>query len=502
MPRNKSFLAVFALTVACSSGSNTQSGNDAAVDGAPDGAVEVDATPDVGPDATPDVGPDATPDVGPDATPDVGPDATPDAGPDATPDVAPDAAPDVALDVAADAASDAALDASADVPRDASTDAALDASTDAPRDVAADTAMDVAADARSDAAPDLATDAAPDASGSARELWILRVGEGMAALTNASTALFIERRSAGDGATRGAAFPLPVAMAGANRPVTLSGTATSEGALTRSVDGRYVTLAGYGAAPGMASIASSTLERVVARVAADGAVDSTTGLGMAYSANNVRAAVTVDGSAFWVAGTGTVAGVQYKMRGAAGEPVNVIAMPANVRAVNVFGTQLYASASTGTPAPGFYGVFSAGMGTPTTAGATATMLPGFPAASGPSPYGFAALDRDAAVVGVDTLYVCDDRSIASGGGVQRWTRAASGEWTLGATLAEGVTSGCRGLTAWLEGTDAFVAAVTAENPSRVVVYRDRAGAPAAAPTVIATAPMNTQFRGVALAPQM
>ncbi len=131
------------------------------------------------------------------------------------------------------------------------------------------------------------------------------------------------------------------------------------------------------------------------------------------------------------------------------------------------------------------------------------MLPGFPAASGPSPYGFAALDRDASVAGVDMLYVCDDRSIASGGGVQRWTLASTGGmWTLATTLAEGVTSGCRGLTAWLEGVDTFVAAVTAENPSRVVLYRDRAGSPVAAPTVIATAPMNTQFRGVALAPQM
>ena len=135
-------------------------------------------------------------------------------------------------------------------------------------------------------------DAGP--SGSTRELWLLRVGDGTAALTNASTAVFIDRRAANDGAMRGASIALPVAMGGANRPITLSGTATSEGALTRSVDGRFVTLAGYGSAPGMAAITGTSVERVVARVGVDGTVNSSTGLGMAYAANNVRGAVTVD----------------------------------------------------------------------------------------------------------------------------------------------------------------------------------------------------------------
>mgnify|MGYP003379208610 CR=1 FL=1 len=175
-------------------------------------------------------------------------------------------------------------------------------------------------------------------------------------------------------------------------------------------------------------------------------------------------------------------------------------MPSNVRVVNLFDGQLYGSASVSAPSPGFYGVFRAGTGAPTTAGVTATPLPGFPTASGPSSYGFAAVDRDATVAGADALYVADDRSPMAGGGVQRWTLSAGGTWALGATFNTGLTSGARGVTAWVDGGDVLVAAVTAENPSRVVAFLDRAGTPPGAATVIATAPMNTQYRGVALAP--
>jgi hypothetical protein len=288
--------------------------------------------------------------------------------------------------------------------------------------------------------------------------------------------------------------------------VTLSGTATSEGTLLRSGDGRFVTLAGYAAAPGMASVASSAstaVPRVVARVAGDGTIDSRTTLGMAYTGNNVRSAFTSDGSAYWVGGTGAPGGIHYQPLAGAMEPVNVLSMPSNIRVVSVFEGQLYATAATGTPAPGWYGVLRAGAGAPTTAGETATLEPGFSVMSGPSAYGFVALDRSASVAGVDVLYVADDRAPAMGGGVQRWRRAmAGGAWTLESTFNDGLTSGARGLTAWVEGADVVLVAVTAENPSRVVRFVDRPGAMSDTAVVLATAPMNTQYRGVALAPTM
>ncbi len=379
-----------------------------------------------------------------------------------------------------------AVDASSDV-----VDASIDASADAVTDVA------------TDAAADAGVDAAPTLPGPLQELWILRVGDGTAALASVSTAVFIERRASIDGTTRAPTLNLPIAMSGSNRPITVSGTATSEGSFSRSSNGRYVTLAGYATAPGLASVTSSTaatVPRVVARIDATGAIDTATTLGAAFGGGNVRGAVSADGSAFWVAGTGSPGGIQYQPFHGAAEPVSVVAMPSNVRTVGFFGDRLYGAASTSTPAPGFYGVFSVGSaGTPPITETPATMLPGLPTASGPSPYGFVLLDRDTAVAGVDTLYLADDRSIASGGGVQRWNFSGT-TWTLGPTFNVGIASGVRGVTAWGDGPDVVIAAVTAESTSRVVLFRDRPGLPPTAAFPVAAAPANTQFRGVALAP--
>jgi hypothetical protein len=397
----------------------------------------------------------------------------------------------------------------ADVRADAPADVALDVRTDVPvADVSADVALDARADVvtdapSTDAAADVATDAPPTVPGPLQELWILRVGDGMAALTNAATPLFIERRASTDGATRATTLALPVAMSGTNRPITLSGTATSEGSLSRSGNGRFVTLAGYSATPGTAAVSSTTAmatPRVVGRVDAAGAFNTSTTLGSVYSANNVRGATTVDGTAFWSAGTGAPGGIQYQLLGASGEPVSVVSMPANIRTVGIFGGRLYGASSTSTPAPGIYSVFSVGAsGTPTTADAPIAVLNGLPTASGPSPFSFVLLDRDPAIAGVDTLYIADDRAIASGGGVQRWSLTGT-TWTLGPTFNAGITSGTRGVTAWIDGADAVIAAVTAETTSRVVLFRDRPGMAPTAALAIATAPTNTQFRGIALAP--
>ena len=62
---------------------------------------------------------------------------------------------------------------------------------------------------------------------------------------------------------------MPTADAGSQYALTMSGTATSEGTLALSTDRRYVTLAGFNAAPGVASIAntaSMTVNRVVGRI--------------------------------------------------------------------------------------------------------------------------------------------------------------------------------------------------------------------------------------------
>ena len=57
----------------------------------------------------------------------------------------------------------------------------------------------------------------------------------------------------------------------------------------------------------------------------------------------------------------------------------------------------------------FTNVFSIGTGEPTTAGQAVTVFPGM-LITGASPYGFALLDRSAAVAGLDTLYISEENT--------------------------------------------------------------------------------------------
>ena len=108
---------------------------------------------------------------------------------------------------------------------------------------------------------------------SAGNIAVYRVGTGASALTSGATAAFIDEYS--PTGTLVSSTPMPTSVSGLNRRLTNSGTATSEGALNLSTDGRYLTVAGYDAAPGTASVASSSttgasaVERVVAAVDVD-----------------------------------------------------------------------------------------------------------------------------------------------------------------------------------------------------------------------------------------
>jgi hypothetical protein len=320
---------------------------------------------------------------------------------------------------------------------------------------------------------------------------VVRVGDGSAAPTNASTPVFLDNY-APDGTLLGT-LPLPIEPSGDQFPLTVSGTATSEGALQRSANGRYVVMAGYGAPPGVASIASTssaTVNRVVGRISSTGEINTTTAMAVAFSGNNVRGATTDDGSAFWVSGTASgsgVAGIEYTLLGATSGEVQVLATPNNTRTVAIQNGQLYGSSGSGA----YTNVFTVGSGLPTTPGQTATTLPGFPT-SGASPYAF-ALSPDGTI-----CYVADDRSVASGGGVQKWTFDGT-LWTLAATFTDGLNSGARGLTVDWSGPDPLILCTTADSPgNRLAQIVDDGGSPTA--VVLATAPTNTSFRGVAYAP--
>jgi hypothetical protein len=320
---------------------------------------------------------------------------------------------------------------------------------------------------------------------------VARFGDGVGSLSSAAAPVFLDEFTTAGSLLR--TIALPTTARGAQRRFANSGSATSEGALALSSDGHFVTLAGYDAAPGLASVASTAATanpRVVARVDAAGNVDTSVSLGAAFDKNNVRGAVTDDGKRFWVSGAngGSTGGIQFVTIDGSAPQLALLSNLSNVRTVAIFGPeskrQLYGSASSGA----FNNVFSVGDGLPASSAAAAP-LPGMPA-SGASPFAFV-------FAGPSTLYVADDRAPPAGG-VQKWTLSGS-TWVLSATFTAG-TVGARGLTGYAVDGGFVLLATTAEaSGQHVVMFVDTgAGSPAAATLV--NAPANEVFRGIALPP--
>ncbi|HEX8308136.1 MAG TPA: Calx-beta domain-containing protein, partial [Allosphingosinicella sp.] len=326
-------------------------------------------------------------------------------------------------------------------------------------------------------------------------LVVYRVGTGAAALTNGSTAVFLDEYT--PSGTLVQSIAMPTADAGSNQSLTAAGSSTSEGLLNRSEDGRYLLLTGYDAPTGIASIAGTSTTsatgavlRVIGRVDASGAIDTSTTT-TAFSGTSPRGAMSTDGSNYWATGGNT--GVIY---GAIGSTTSttVSSTTTNLRAVDIFGDQLYVSSASGTLRLG-----TVGTGEPTTTGQTITTLPGFPTGT-LSPHQFFFADLSAAVAGMDTLYVSDDRAAASGGGILKYS-LVSGSWVLNGTAANSV----RGLTGSVSDTTVILYATTSATTNAIVSLIDTGGYNAAFSsstfTTVATAATNTAFRGIDFAPQ-
>lgn len=314
---------------------------------------------------------------------------------------------------------------------------------------------------------------------------VVRVGPAAdgGTLSNASAPVQLEWRGLSSGAVL-KTVALPTADVGAQHAFAVSGSATSEGLLAHG--GGFWTLAGYGAAPGLASVNSTAgLARVVARVDEDGGVDTSTAISDAYLGNNVRAAATFDGTGFWLAGTASSsAGVRYAGLGWT-TSADVFSGVLNIRAVKVFDNQLYASTAADAGA-GVPRVFAVGAGLPMAATTSVTPLDGVGVlATGD----FALLDSDGAA-GPEVLYVVDT---GAGVGVRRFTRAGS-SWVEASSLQPPATVSCMGVAAraGVDGGAPFVLCTGTDG----VVYRwdDDGGAPAA--TSVVTAPTGTMFRGL------
>ena len=324
------------------------------------------------------------------------------------------------------------------------------------------------------------------------DIAVYRVGDGSGALTSAGTPVFIDELGADGTLLR--SIPMPSAATLPSHRLVASGTATSEGFITRSADGASLVLTGYDAAPGTAAVPgtlSTATPRTIALVNLAGAIDTSTALTDAASAGNPRSAASPDGTSFWFAGS--TGGVRYTALGTSTSQ-QLSTTVVNLRQVGIFGGQVFVSDSSGSAVR----LGSVGAGLPTTAGQVITNLPGLASSTG-SPYGFFFADLDAATPGLDTLYVADDAA-----GITKYSLAGS-TWTSNGTFGSAADT-YRGLTGASSGGGVTLYAVGGSGPAgggQLVRIADGAGfggAFAPSKATLASAATNTAFRGVALTP--
>lgn len=321
------------------------------------------------------------------------------------------------------------------------------------------------------------------ASFTAGDIAIYRVGTGSGALSSTAAAVFIDEYTTSGSFVQSIA--MPTLLSGANFALTASGSATSEGLLTRSADGKSLVLTGYSSAAGTASVASSTSARVIGVVGAAGSVNTSTSLGTTFSGNNIRSAVSTNGVQLWAAGAN--GGVVTTTLGSTANASAVSTTVTNNRQLEIFNGQLYSDTSSGSALR----LASIGSGTPTTSGNAMTGLPGLPTSAG-SPYAFFLADLNASVAGLDTLYVADDAA-----GLLKYSFNGT-TWSSKGSIA---ASSLRGLT----GSVAADGNVTLFGTSDTKLYSfvdtlGSTGSLSGSLTTLATAASNTVFRGVALAP--
>jgi hypothetical protein len=204
-----------------------------------------------------------------------------------------------------------------------------------------------------------------------------------------------------------------------------------------------------------------------------------------FSENHFRSVIPISSNQFYCAGnssgTPSTGGVWY-YNGTSF--VQICSIPNNVRNIEIFNGQLYLSTAS-TTAPIIEGIYQIGSGLPTTSGQTVTPIFN---QSGGEPYGF-SISPDSC-----TAYVADDRSIANGGGIQKWTKVG-GTWSLSYTIG----SPSRVITVDYSGSNPVIYATTSGTSNNSIIKITDVG-PSSTATTLRSAGVNYVFRGIDFTP--
>ena len=320
------------------------------------------------------------------------------------------------------------------------------------------------------------------------DLVVYRVGDGTAVLSGNGNPVFLDEYT--PGGTLVQSIPLPTTASGSVHQLVASGTATSEGEITLSVDGRYVLLTGYAsdlpAATALSGSAAASVPRTVGRIGFDGSVDTSTALTDFSDGNNPRGAASTDGTSLWAAGGS--GGVRFATLGGT-TSVQLSTDSTNLRSVAIAGGQLYVASQKAA-----IRVATVGSSTPTTAGQSIVNLPGTPDSG--TPDALLLLDLDG-TPGVDTLYVADEAA-----GLLKYN-LVSGTWVARGSAGVG-SDAYRGVTAIVSGqTVTLYATRKGDSGGEIAVLTDASGfngTLSGLPNKVAEAGANQAFRGIALAP--
>ena len=362
-------------------------------------------------------------------------------------------------------------------------------------------------------APAAPAHAAGFSSGS---LVVERVGDGSATLASTATQISVLEVTTAGSLTQTIILP-----SGTSNPQTDSGSATSDGYL--NTYSGYVSVPGYNAAAGTASVAGLN-SKVNSLLDSTGTVVTRTLFPTGgpsgtppspFSGNNYRSSIATSGTTFY--GVGTASGTPntggaWYFNGSAFTQVSSTAsgQPTNLRVVDIFNNQLYATSAAGTG----YGIWSIGSGLPTTAANASTLA--INTGTG-SAYGFVMFSTGVQGSGVlDLAYIADDRT-TSGGGLQKWTyngTSWSNSWSLfvsgtvgspPSTLQSGTGvgfAGIRGLAGTYDSVlGASLYATTTElSNNRLISILDSGSTQPSTYTTLQSAGSNFAFRGVDLSP--
>lgn len=347
---------------------------------------------------------------------------------------------------------------------------------------------------------------------------VSRVGDGTTALNSSAAQVELVEYTR-FGVPTGVIVPLPVISGGAgSRACTNSGSATTEGFLNQSQDGRFLVHGGYDAPPGTVSVVTSTSDfnRVIARIDATGVVNTSSSFsglpGNAYHRVNLRSVSSDDGTQFWSSGgSHSTAGVRYLTLGQdniAG--VQISTTSTNTRGIQIFNDQLYISTAS-TPLR----IASVGTGLPTTSGQTITNLPNIPT-SILSPVNFIFFDRDPAISGPDLLYFTSQTGTADEFGLFKYSFDGT-NWNAQGKLADVLTNnsqaiGVTGFVNCIGGIELFIVRSPGSTSLGTEIRRFTDNAPynssitsngssiVLASTLIVLAGTEYGFRGIAMAP--